>query len=1127
MRIGSLPVVTSLLLACLLMSTGLAGQSTTTGEVTGLVTDASHAVVPHVVVTLKSIENGFTQMSTTGALGVYRFPLVAPGKYSLSTTVRGFVPTSRKITVDVGQIISVDVKLQVGATETTIEVTSEAPLLQTENADSSTTFNAQQVADIPNPGNDLTYVAQTAPGAVMNTQGGVGNFSIYGLPSTSNLFTLDGMYDNDPDLNMQNSGATNLVLGSNEIQEVTVVNNGYSGEYGGFAGAHVNYISKSGSNDFHGNAAYWWNGRAMNANNWFHKDVPPGTPVTPRPFDNANQYAASVGGPIKRDKAFFYFDYEGIRFVLPISNLTLIPSPQFEMATLANLRAPETNLSVSVPFYQQMFNLWNHAPGAERAVPGIPQTGDPTGCNGFTGLGPNVPCALSFRSIAGNFTKEDLLSGRFDFNLSSHDRLFFRLREDNGLQASYTDPISPIFNSQSAQPIYQGQISENHFFSTRAANQFIISTLFASFVNHPKDLSAALAAFPATLCFGDGSFTCMGGMNAFVPSGHSFTVYQVLDDFSLAVGSRHNLKFGLSFTRHDVSDHDYGFFAAGQETVSDLADFFVGGNGPSGDLLTQNFPRSLAQSFASYGLGFYLQDDWQITRNLTLTLSVRADHNSNPVCQQDCNARLALPFSALNHDVNIPYNQAIRIGLHNSLPSFTSVVWQPRLGFAWTPLWLKNTVFRGGVGLFMDTLPVVFAAGFSSNPPLVDSFTVSNNNLAPAEPSNLFKDAANSNAAFVSGFSSGGTLASIIASAEAANLSFTPPGITTAVGIKAPRFQEWNLQIQHGFSANTAVTVNYVGNHGIFIPVGFSGINAFCPPLTSSHQRACLAGFTGLPASAPDPRFSGVTELRSGADSNYNGVVASFHHRFQKGFLVQANFAWSHALDEISNGGNVIFNAGSAFSLQSPEDNHNLRKYNYGNADYDTRHYFSASYLWELPYKFGPMVMLKGWQVSGTVFNRSGFPYTVIDSGTTNLLSGFGYGGVVFANVLATSFPRCSSPKHPCLAESQFSSPLAQTPASYGLQRRNQFYGPGYFNTDFTVIKDTAIPGWERGRLGVGVQFFNLFNHPNFDQPNRDINDPSTFGHITGTVRPPTSIVGALGGNTSPRMIQLTARLNF
>jgi hypothetical protein len=171
---------------------------------------------------------------------------------------------------------------------------------------------------------------------------------------------------------------------------------------------------------------------------------------------------------------------------------------------------------------------------------------------------------------------------------------------------------------------------------------------------------------------------------------------------------------------------------------------------------------------------------------------------------------------------------------------------------------------------------------------------------------------------------------------------------------------------------------------------------------------------------------------------------------------------------------------------------------------------------------------MKGWQVSGTIFGRSGFPYTVIDSGTTNLLAGFGYGGTIFANVLGTSFPGCSSPKHACLMQSQFSSPITQTPATYGSQRRNQFYGPGYFNTDFTVMKNTVIPGWERGRLGLGVQFFNLFNHPNFDQPNRDINDPGLFGQITRTVNTPTSILGSLlGGDASPRLIQLTARINF
>ena len=186
----------------------------------------------------------------------------------------------------------------------------------------------------------------------MNTQktgmGGVGNFSTYGLPAISNLFTLDGMDENDPVYNVNITGATGLTLGLNEVQEATVVNNGYSGQYGRFAGANVNYVTKSGANEFHGNALYWWNGRILDANDWFNKFVQLGTPVTPRPFENANQYAASAGGPIQKNRSFFFIDYEGLRLVLPINygTLTLIPSSQFETATIANLTVTGHNASI-------------------------------------------------------------------------------------------------------------------------------------------------------------------------------------------------------------------------------------------------------------------------------------------------------------------------------------------------------------------------------------------------------------------------------------------------------------------------------------------------------------------------------------------------------------------------------------------------------------------------------------------------------------------------------------------------------------------------------------------------------------------------------------------------------------
>jgi len=540
----------------------------------------------------------------------------------------------------------------------------------------------------------------------------------------------------------------------------------------------------------------------------------------------------------------------------------------------------------------------------------------------------------------------------------------------------------------------------------------------------------------------------------------------------------------------------------------------------------QNFPATRVKPFAFYELGFYGQDDWRLRRNLHVTLSLRADHNSNPVCQSNCFSRLAQPFNELSHDVNIPYNQALIPGLHQAWRRFTRLVWQPRIGFAWTPFGLKSTVLSGGVGLFMDTLPGIIASYLSSNSPLLNSFTVSGDNLSPEEPSNLFNDAVSSNKAFVTGFTNDGTLASITASDPS---PFIPPNLTNTVDTKAPRYQEWNFSVQQGVGANTSLTFNYVGNHGIFIPISLSGVNAYCP------RSACPGGFIGLPTAAPDKRFSAVNEIHSAGVSNYNGLAVSFRHRFQKGFQLQANYTWSHALDETSNGGFFIFNGGSAGSVLNPQDSNNVRKYNYGNADYDTRHYFSANYVWELPYRRGPALLLKGWRVAGTVFTRGGFPYTVFDSFATNLLSqfnyganGFGFGSPVYANFLGTSYPGCSTPRRRCLDESEFSSPAAQAPYTYGAQRRNQFYGPGFFDTDLTLMKEVKIPGWEGARFEVGASFFNMFNHPNFDQPNTDIGTPSTFGQITETISTPTSILGAgLSGSTAPRLIQLTARITF
>ena len=1131
---------------CVLSSTSTFAQSFTTGEISGTVTDPSGAVLPNVSVTLKSVEKGNTQTGMTNSQGAYRFSLLSPGNYTISATTSGFKTTTVEQPVAVGAVAITNIKMELGTTGVTVEVSGEAPLLQSDSSEISTTMNSLAVQSLPNPGNDLSFIAQTAPGSVMNTQGGYGNFSSFGISATSNLFTMNGMYDNDPFLNLNNSGATNLLLGNNEVQEVNVVSNGYSGQFGGFAGATVNYVTKSGSNQWHGNAAYWWDGRVMNANDWFNNNT---TPKTPRTFVNANQWAASFGGPIKRDKAFFFVNYEGLRVLVPVSQTVTYPSPAFQTATLTNLAA--VGQSAEIPFYQQMFNLWNSGPSVSRAAP-VAGGGCTAGWTGPVGL----QCANSYQATNSTLTHEYLLAGRFDFNITNSDKIFIRMQEDKGLQATYTDPINTLFNTVSDQPEYQSQVSWNHTFGTKSVNNFVGSITYYSAIFGDANQAKSEAAFPGTMLMLDASFnnsqqgTALGGIDFVFPQGRKVTQYQFVDDYSYSLGASHTLKLGINFHRYDIGDHDFGPYTTGLLLPFDINSFYNGG--PS--LLQQAFTKFNAVPVGIYGLGWYVQDEWRATPHLKLTFDLRMDHPSDPVCETNCFARLNTDFNNLNHSASVPYNQAIVTGQHQAIADFTKIVWQPRFGFAWTPSGLRNTVLRGGFGLFGDTFPGQVADLLAANPPYSNTFVVAGAALAPNVPGSVWTAASNANAGFLAGFSSGGTLASI----AAATPGFAPPNVNSANVIKVPIYEEWNLDLQQSIGNNTSIDLNYVGNHGYHETVQNAATNAWCPP--SSIGGPCTSPFNGLPntqvpgslssaANGPvggaDGRFGIADQVYSAAVSNYNGLTVSVQHRFTAGLQLQGNFTWSHALDEISNGGFNAFNNATSPSFESPANPNlaNLRS-NYGNADYDTRKYFSLSYVYQVPYKFGPKPLTQGWQVSGTLFTRSGLPFTVVDLGASNTLSSFGYGtntnlAKVFAGYNGAPQRSCDSSaaasapggeKSACLAAADFTTALGTGgDFSLGTQRRNQFYGPHYFDTDFTVMKFFGMPHWESGKLGLGVQFFNILNHPNFDLPVRDIsNAAGQFGQITKMVNTPTSILGSfLGGDAAPRLIQLTAKFNF
>jgi hypothetical protein len=1110
------------LAVCLLWASIGYAQNSVSGEVTGTVTDSSGAIVPNAKIKLSSADTGVSDNTTTSSAGTYRFALLKPGNYTLTVVAPGFRETKQQVLIYAGQVTTAVVLLQVGVSSQIVEVTAEAPLLQTENANLATTYDRTQIELLPSPGQDLTNYAMTAPGIVQSTGAGYGNFTANGMPGTSNLYTVNGNDYNDPYLNLNNSGASNLLLGANELQELTVVTNGYTGEYGRAAGANVSYITKSGTNQFHGNLAWYWNGRTLNANDWFNVG-------NPRPFANSNQWAGSFGGPIKKDKLFFFYDNEGLRYVLPGSGAPVfLPTSQFEAATIANLTA---NSPQSLNYYNTIFGLYNGAPGINRAT-AVTDTG--LGCGDFAGtaapgggtFGTSVPCAQSFISTVNNLNTERLMSVTVDLNATKNDTLRWRYKQDRGTQATGTDPINAAFNANSVQPEDDGQMIWTHTINDHMYNQLIASGLYYQAIFGPSNLAKALATFPTTILYNDGEpFNNMGGSDNAYPQGRKVTQWQIVDDVSWTKGN-HGVKFGVDFRRNDISSFAAGPNTSGAVTINSMTDFYNGVISPTGgSTYSQSFANSTHQPIAYYSLGLFVQDEWRVSSKLKLTLALRADRNSNEVCQHDCFSRPADgSFASIDHSVNTPYNASIITGLHNAFPSLEAVGWGPRGGFAWTPFGNSNTVIRGGVGIFTDLYQGLIADRFITNLPNVSTFTLGGATLTSSVPlspdvaGNVFTQVAAQNTALQSGFASGGTQASILATLPPGS-TFLPSMNTISKNTTNPRYVEWNLQIERAIGTSNSFSVNYVGNHGSHLFIRNPVVNTFAS-----------SPFGDLPLTAPDQRFGSILELQNDGTSNYDGITASVTHRIGYGFTGTFNYTYMHSLDDVSNGGLEPYNGlNVGNSLRVQIDPNNLRRFNYGNSDYNFPHTVSANYYWQLPFKSENKLAnlaIRGWAVSGALYSKSGEQFSIYD---TAAVAAFGNPGS--ARVLATYLggPRtCGRPSSQanltCLTASQFAPAGSET--DFGNTSRNFFRGPAYFNTDFSVQKDFRIT--ESGiTFTLGANAFNILNHPNFDNPVTNAAS-SRVGQFFETVTPPNSPYGNFqGAAVSGRVLQLDLKFKF
>jgi hypothetical protein len=1110
------------------------GQTITSGTVVGTVTDSTGAVVPSVTVTIRQTDTGTVRTTTTNESGQYRFPFIKPGEYTISAEAASQNSSTSRFSLLVGQEQQINLTLAVQSVSQSVVVNGTSSLLETENANQATSYGLKEVANMPVNGGDITNIAFTTPGLRLNVGGGNTNFNVNGLPFSSALFTVNGADITEP-YNLNNkSGASNNTLGANDIQEAAVIVNAFSAQYGRMAGAQVNYITRSGANQFHGNLAENYNDAIFNANDYFNN-----LNNTPRGRAVANQYAASVGGPILKNKLLFFANTEGLRYALPSSGTISLPSPQFQQYTLAHIPA------ASVPLYQQLFSLYNAAPGINRAVPvttgslPLQDNSGHLGCgketfpgayvNGSSGpqFGVDVPCAVAFGTNAASLNTETYASGRVDYNISDNQKIYFRVSRDWGIQASATSPISPIFNQQSNQPWTIPQINYTYTITPTLVNNFIASGNWYSAVFGVANFPAAQAAFPGNVTFDDGGAngssssttgTGFANVNALLPTGRRGEQFQLIDDISWSRG-HHTLQAGVNDRNNRISDSSISSGSViGAYTFNDLTDFAVGtvDSTNTGSVFTQSFPQLPVAHTRLNSLGFYGQDEWSARKNLNITYGVRFELQGNPSCKEDCFSRFNSAFltSGYQAGADIPYNATIQTGLNKTFANLEGIVYEPRLGIAWSPRGEGKTVIRGGVGLFANTFAGSVAANIFGNSPNKFTPNVNYGDVAlSGDPNSAQAAAFASDKAFQTGFSNGDNLTDL--QTALGNVKFTTPIFYAYPNhFNTIKVIEWSLEIEQPITPRDVFVLTYSGNHGYDEAVVNADANAYIG--TASRYPN---GFGSLPASIPDPRFSTVSQVLTSAYSNYDGLVAQVRHAFSYGFQAQAFYTWSHSLQ--------IDPPSGTSTTQFVYNPYNLRA-GYGPTGFDTRNNFTADALWTTPKHANRWLQsgLGNWTFGSKLYLYSGRPFSVTNSQIPGNLSST-FGGTVLADLLDPSLANkhCSrsAVTTPCFTAAQFATRSTQD--DFGNIRPNSFRGPGFFSVASQLTK--KIPVTERTAFELGASAYNLFNHPNFAVPTGNAASGS-LGQISSTVSSPTSIYGTgQGAIVSGRVIVLVGKFTF
>jgi hypothetical protein len=1116
------------------------------GTITGTVVDSSGRVIPNASVSITNVATGINRSMTTNEDGLYIAPNLLPASYELTFTAPGFRTDVRSgIELTVGATVTLNMTMQVGGSKETVQVQTEAPDVQLATSDISAVVNATTVRELPLNGRSWTDLAtlqpgvnriQTQPDFSAGTDRGNRGFgqqlTISGARPQQNNYRLDGISLND-----YANGAPGSVLGGSlgvdAIQEFSVLTSNYSAEYGKTSGGVVNAITRSGTNQFHGSAYEFIRNSALDTRNYF--DVG-GVP----PFKR-NQFGGAVGGPIFKNRTFFFADYEGIRQSKGISVLTTVPSQAARNGTLCSIPQPQPNpcntTQITVDPNAAKFFTFYPLPRSPQDVFG---NGD----------------QASYTFAAQQVVSENFFTTRVDHRFSDKDSLAGSYMFDKTPYQSPDGLNNVEFSTLTSRQFVS--IEETHIFSPSFANSFRIGGNHEAVANNQSlkainpdaaktDFGVGGTAFagraaPQVLISGITDFT--GGIGGSPTYFYHWNSAQLYDD-AFITKRTHSIRFGVAVERmflNVVADTDpNGIWKFGSLSEFDpTSGVFVRStflqNEPKkfqGGIANTLSPRNLRQTL----FGAYLQDDWRARPNLTVNLGVRYEMSTVPTETSGKIANLRNLADPLPVCGRMVVNECSGTGTFFDNP--TKKNFEPRIGFAWDPLSNGKTAVRGGIGLFdVQPLPYQFVLLTTQAAPFF-SYTALNNPGTGNFPN-----------------------------FQGVDQQF-PANTLRSTYVQRPKrdyVMQWNLNVQQQLTPTLAAMVAYVGSRGVHQPFRVDEANLVLPtktpygylwPQVDADGNLTTGPNAGSPPLPINPAFGSIRGMFYEGHSYYNALEAQLAKRMSRGFQAQGTFTWAKSMDtsSASVAGDTFGNSISSLSWFDLKLSRGLSDFNVGRTlvvngtwEAPTPRSLSAPVQWALG----------GWEL-GVIFTASdGIPFTPswgTGSDPQNTLSSDDW---AFPNRLGgAGCKTLTNPGHPsnyiktgqnglpqCFAVPTWPGDMAswaancdQTPPSAGVPvpyplcfnlrgnaGRNILIGPGVTSLDFSVFKNNYIKKIsEKFNVQFRAEIFNILNHANFAPPSTPTNTDIFDG--TGALN---SIAGQITRTTTTsREIQFAVKVVF